>query len=642
MNRVLRDAARILGRELTEIVRDQRALVAGLLLPLLLYPLLIFGMQKAQEEARRELGERVFRYVVLRDPRLLGPVRNELGRGQAVKHARPFRALLAGNIQVLVDDRDPRALVLYFDGSREDSAAAVGNLRDALDELAKRERAAWVEKAELDADPRDLVATTTTDLSSGRSDSQLPLYAPFVLLLAVLGGASMAALDAIAGERERGTIETLLVQPVSRTAIALGKLGAVVAMAVIATLGNLVAIGVMALVVPQVNLQGLTLGSTLLLLVLSLPLAALLSAILLAVTSYARSYREAQGYHYPVMLLAFVPGALPLMPGIKLDPVMAWVPVGNVCLAISEVLRGTGDLSAHMLTLLATTLYAGTALAVTVRLLASEEILSGTRSVEEEDRVLARKAVSFALLAMLLVYYAGTLMQARALVPGLLLTLYGLILLPALGFARLYRIDVRRAFHLTIPSPDAMVGATIAAIAVAHPVMLLLRVQSTFLPMPEGVEQGFAELLALPLVAQIFCLAVSPGICEEAMFRGLLLPLLRRGFGTWRGLLLSSLLFGAFHLNFHRLLPTTIVGFGLGLILVRTSSLLPCMLAHATYNGYLALGGDIADAVTSTWWGVPASLLLLLFAARLLRPAAGQAVETAAGTSQRTNVSVSG
>lgn len=626
----LAGARRILGRELTEILRDHRAIIVGLVLPLALYPALLFGIQGLQKSARNKLASRGYTYAVVRDLHILHDVAAKAGRGRAVKVRAPFQALKRNDVQAVIDDRKPDAIVVYFDGSSEESQAAIDKVRDALKELVELR---WKEKLQgygMD-DPRKRIATGTHDLTSGASGSQLPLYAPFILIMAVMGGASMAALDAIAGERERGTIETLLVQPVSRGSIAMGKLGAVVTMALLSTLANLIAMAVAATLFPEASLIGLDFRSGALLILLSVPLAVLLSSILLAVTSYARSYREAQGYHYPLMMLALLPGALPVLPGIKLDPVLAWIPVGNVALSISEILRDVGRPGIHLLAFAATSLYAAAALLAAVRLIESEEVLSGARIVEVHDQAMAKRGISFAFLTMLSVYYVGTLVQSWSIVPGLLLTIWGLVLGPSLLLGKISGLPFAEAFPARRPSAGAVVGAVLMPLAIAPTVLLAYRIQNYFVPAPDQLEEAFAPLLDLPAWVRVFAMGITPGICEEMLFRGVLLTLLFRGYGKWRAVILSSLLFGAFHLSPYRLMPTAIVGMALALVCLRTGSIIPSMIIHATYNTMLAFGSEAFEEQSRLWWGVPSALVLLALSWWLMRPERAAATPSRSG-----------
>lgn len=135
--------------------------------------------------------------------------------------------------------------------------------------------------------------------------------------------------------------------------------------------------------------------------------------------------------------------------------------------------------------------------------------------------------------------------------------------------------------------------------------------------MPARLEQ--ASLLALgfdlPLWALLFVLAISPGICEELLFRGALLTAQRRDLSAAKVVLWQALLFGAAHASIYRFAPTAAVGALLACVALRARSVLPGMLLHAAYNGLLVAAtlGGIAWAA-SPWLallGLPGAALLL-------------------------------
>lgn len=102
---------------------------------------------------------------------------------------------------------------------------------------------------------------------------------------------------------------------------------------------------------------------------------------------------------------------------------------------------------------------------------------------------------------------------------------------------------------------------------------------------------------AIELAILLFCVAVMPGVIEELMFRGLLTaPFARRS--TALGLIVPTLMFGAFHVEPTQVAGTTVLGFGFALARLQSGSLVPCMLAHAIYNGAVVMAvrhGEITE-----------------------------------------------
>ena len=164
-------------------------------------------------------------------------------------------------------------------------------------------------------------------------------------------GAVYPAIDLTAGERERGTLETLIAAPISRMALLIAKYMAVLTVAVLTAMVNLVAMTVTVMqfqsaraAVPAAGCRSRLMAEIFGLMVL---FAAFFSAIMLAVTSFARSFKEAQAYLIPVMLLAISPGLLSLMPGLQLTRTVGGDSAGQYCLAVARPARSVNDIAGH-------------------------------------------------------------------------------------------------------------------------------------------------------------------------------------------------------------------------------------------------------------------------------------------------------
>jgi len=156
------------------------------------------------------------------------------------------------------------------------------------------------------------------------------------------------AIDLGAGEKERGTMETLLTAPVNRFHILLGKFGVVVlsglVSAAVSIFGLFVAIK-QTNEIPQQFMDIIVkmLGWDTILLVLSLllPLTIFFAGVLLSVSLTARSFKEAQSMISPLNIAVIVPAAIGLVPGIKMSAATAMIPILNVSLATKEIIAGT-------------------------------------------------------------------------------------------------------------------------------------------------------------------------------------------------------------------------------------------------------------------------------------------------------------
>ena len=115
-------------------------------------------------------------------------------------------------------------------------------------------------------------------------------------------------------------------------------------------------------------------------------------------------------------------------------------------------------------------------------------------------------------------------------------------------------------------------------------------------------------LQSTPLWVKLVCLALAPAVCEEFFFRGFLLSSMRKTVAPWIAILATGLAFGLFHvfvsdsLFFERLIPSTLLGFLLGYICVRTGSIYPGMIMHVIHNGLLLTTSDYQKQLLE--WGI--------------------------------------
>jgi sodium transport system permease protein len=200
---------------------------------------------------------------------------------------------------------------------------------------------------------------------------------PIILLTMLIIGALYPAVDLTAGEKERGTLETLLVAAVRPVDVMAAKYLTVSLVAVVTALANLAAMGVtfgmgISLGGPASTSFQLSAGQVLTMLVCLVPAALLLSGISLAVASTARTFKEGQSLMSPVMLACLAPALLSQMPGIELNPVTALIPLLNVALLIKAAVLGTASALEVLLTSLSVLAFAALALKVAASAFNSE------------------------------------------------------------------------------------------------------------------------------------------------------------------------------------------------------------------------------------------------------------------------------
>lgn len=657
---------RVLATELLGLVRDRRALFSALVLPMMLYPLLFIGQGWLDDVSRETLESRTVTVTYdlsAADPaleeRVLAALAQELpielvevdaaalltlARGieagtaegmRAERHAAQHQLEQQGHVLLVAlasDDVPPLRLRAYYDGTADVANEARKRVVRALDGLsAVIEHERLVEL--VGDDPARGLAPDAVDLASERDTSGafLGRYLPLVAIFVLLSGGSYAALTTFAGEREAGTLETLLVQPVRSSAIAWGKLAAVLLTA-LATLvcngGSLVACAALGLGSFADFAEGagglaLSPGRLLAGTFVFLPAVVLLTAVLCLVCGRARTFREGQHVLLPLMLVAILPALPAMQPDVDLDVLLAAVPLCGPSLALRDALRGDVRWALTAWSMVAHVGWSWLALSRLAGLLDAEKLLQSHDDAAElaARRVRSRRALRFGFAGVLAVYVVGGALQQWEPVPGLLATL--LVLLPVLALwcarsvARPEPVRWRDALGLRLPR----VAHAAAALCLAPPLVLLVRAlvewQMGVLPIPSSMMDESlvpAELRALPPLALVLVLGLAPGLGEELFFRGAVLSGLRRDLPPGKVIAWQALLFGAVHASLYRFLPTALLGALLAALTLRARSLWPAVLLHTAYNALAVLSADGHVALPRWTLGlvVPGLLLALV------------------------------
>ena len=174
---------------------------------------------------------------------------------------------------------------------------------------------------------------------------------PYFIFILCLQGAMAPAADLGAGEKERGTLETLLISPMDRHKLVLGKFFTIATAGIITALITVSSMAIWGLVLSQgmavefvvkiMSMIGLV--DFLLIFLMLVPVVAVFAAILLSLSIYARSFKEAQSYMGSLIMVVIFPVIIAMMPGVELKGGWVWVPLTNVALAMKELFKGTMD-----------------------------------------------------------------------------------------------------------------------------------------------------------------------------------------------------------------------------------------------------------------------------------------------------------
>ncbi len=639
-------------KELLEAVRDRRTLFVALILPVLLYPLMMVAVGPLVGRQRQRLQQTVQKVVVtglgqsavlehvLIDPEPPAPLPGvpedeqpepkTLGL-EVVDVDDPAAALAAGEISLWIDvaaeaeadlASDATAgLIVHRDSSDDASRAAYSKLTRAIDRAETRIVRERLARRELPPTlVRPLHVAEVTDVASPeqRAGYLFGKVIALLLVLMTLSSSFYPAVDVVAGEKERGTMETLLVAPCGRAELVLGKYLAVLTVTLSAAVLNLFSLWLtMGPLVGSLGLPGgegldVNVGVMLGILALLVPMGGLFSALSIGLSTMARSVKEAQHYLTPLFLLVMPLAMIVVIPSVELTPTLAAVPISNVVLFFRDLMIGKAAFGTGVIVFGTTAAVAGLALWATVQLFLREETLfrgpEGTGSLLQ--RPIPRRypssgaAVLLFTVALALIWYLQPLLPADDLLANVISTQLAVILAPCLLLAWWLRVDGRATFR--IRRPVLLVLLLAVPLGLAAPVVngwIQHLVWGAALP-TEGPMHRLEEAFALVLESQpwwmlVLLFGALPALCEELVFRGFVMS----GFGPGRSgigrsghgrpgakaVLGAAVLFALFHIYPEKWLSTFLVGALLGLLAVAARSIWPAVVAHALNNASLVL-----------------------------------------------------
>jgi sodium transport system permease protein len=456
---------------------------------------------------------------------------------------------------------------------------------------------------------------------------------PFVLFIWALTGAFYPAVDLCAGEKERGTLETLLSSPALRTEIVWGKLLTVMTFSTATALLNMASLGLTArYIIAQLRLLPSgdfadslllpPLTSGLWLLVALVPVSALFSALCLACAAFARSTKEGQYYLMPLLLAMTPLMMLPMAPGTELNLGNSLIPVTGVVLLLMALVQGNYvDALRYVVPVcLVTAFCCHWAIRWAVYQFNQESVL-----FRESERLDMRRwvlrlvhsrpetptlAQAFFCVAVLFVLQFFTQLTISANLPAspnfrfLVLVMFVsqvlCIALPVLLMAGMLTGNPLKTLLLhKRPNLTACVVAVLLAV-VMHPLGLQLGrwIRELYPVQNEAVvSELFTRMFEtapywwMPYVL----LAVLPAVCEELAFRGFVLSGLRHLGSKWWAVGLAALFFGMAHTIVQQSIAAAAVGLVIGYIAVQTNSLVPCILFHMMHNGLLFFSLNVAE-----------------------------------------------
>ncbi|MEM0515258.1 ABC transporter permease [Pseudoalteromonas sp. YIC-827] len=394
-------------KEIKELLRDRKTLMFVVALPLLIFPIIFALIGFLASKAALEAEQKVHTYAIV-NAQYAEPFAKEVFFHKSFKSLEEEHtyasvddlkaAVEAGDIDVgiyipadaqsALDKGEQSNWQVIFNDAQTINFLFT-NLKAVADKYAKQLQSAKLVALGVDIEaqkallqPIELTKVNTADQRENLGE-KIGAYIPYLLLPLVLTGAMYPAIDLGAGEKERGTLETLLLTPLSRTQVVLGKFLTVFCSGITSAMVTVLSFGLWLTLAGQFIELGMlkeAFGSVmvsdlLLILLLLIPVAAIFGSLALTISIYARSFKEAQNYMSPLSFLVFIPIIVAIMPNMELNTKTALIPITNICLAIKEIIKGTVDMGLVGLIFVATVVLAGALLAFCTYWFNREEVL---------------------------------------------------------------------------------------------------------------------------------------------------------------------------------------------------------------------------------------------------------------------------
>ncbi|NDW20551.1 ABC transporter permease subunit [Alteromonas hispanica] len=365
----------IFKKEFKELLRDKKTIIFMILLPLLLFPAIfgvgIFFMSNAAEKAENE----ILKYAIVGEayaPDIVesfaeasekfelvsvdGAFENESDYATLIKNETlDFVLVIPDTFDADILASGQHKIGLYLnDAGLNKVYGRVAEIIDVyMDEF---QLAAFTELGLNEAQQEALLKPISIEKQNVADDREvwgerIGGFLPYFIFILCLQGAMAPAADLGAGEKERGTLETLLISPMDRYKLVLGKFFTVSAAGIITALITVSSMAVWGIVLSQgmaiefvvevMSMIGIV--DFVLIFLMLVPVVAVFAAILLSLSIYARSFKEAQSYMGSLIMVVIFPVLIAMMPGVELKGAWVWVPLTNVALAMKELFKGTMD-----------------------------------------------------------------------------------------------------------------------------------------------------------------------------------------------------------------------------------------------------------------------------------------------------------
>ncbi len=604
-------------KEMLDVLRDKKTVLMMVVVPLVIYPLIMILSMGIMSSVSQDMAKSTYNIAIGGEYRgeyirLLKETESEEYSFNIVESDTKETDLQNGKIDLYIVAKNvigEEQVSVYYLSASTKSSYALNIVLDKIEERSQKKTDELLVEAGLE--PEEILKPikisyldhSTAEESTG---SLLGSILPFMLVVSILMGTMYPAIDTTSGEKERGTLETVLTLPVTSKELIFSKFMAVGLFGIASAVLNLISMcGVMAYMFNMMESMGagvfgqISVGKFVPPVIIGvlcvLAFAIFVSALSMCVCAFAKSYKEANNYITPVTLVVMLASFVSIIPNIELTKTMSLVPVANLCLLLRDLLVFKFNYLNILLVLFSNIIYGIVAVLILGRIYNSESIMFGDgqsgiqifekRSNMKKGGVPTLGDAGFVIVIMALVYlYVGSSLQLNYGSLGLVLSQLLFVAVPLL--LTIYtKKSVKETFKLRLCKSKKLLGGVLLGIGTIGWGLVISAIStSIFKESAAASQQGHEGYFPNTFWLGLLIMAVTPAICEEMFFRGYVFSALENKLKLITAILLNAALFGVFHMSLAKFLTTAFLGGMIAFVGHKSKSIIPGMLVHFMNN----------------------------------------------------------
>lgn len=656
----------LLKKEITDIFRDTKTIIIMVFVPLVLYPLVFLASILLTSSLMKESTVKTYNVAIAEEASDYTDLVKGLLSEALQKHEYHFDTSVISadeDFEKLIRDEKYNLIIVLKQGENDfpdfyiyslSSSNKSNTCRTMVETVLKDYSESIIEKRlrnaveDYDSLKEEPFKIVKKDYSSKEETTGMLIgyIMPFMMIISVLMGAFTVAIDVSVGEKERGTLETLITLPISNSQMMVSKFLAVSIFALFSVMLNILSFAIMGIFVFNSMALAKTfvgdfritqfIPSVILMFFLMILFVLFVSSLCLCMDFTAKSVKEANNLTTPLMLIMMSGAGMSVIPGIKLDYIKALVPILNVSLLIKDLFMLKFDASLIAVVFFSTAVHTIIAIFIMTKVFSSEEILfgEGLRSVRIfERRSNMRKnqipgvgdiVLVFALIFLISNFVGGFVLLKFGFV-GFAFSQLIMFLVPVV-YAWYIKTDFRNLFSLEKPGIKEMIAVPffVSGSYIVNTIIVTY-LYNIFPTLVQDNEALGGVISAGGFIPALLVVGVMPAIAEEATFRGFLYGTLKnKKIPIAATMVITAVVFAAYHMNLLQFIYVTIMGLIMSYMIYNSKSIFVTVFFHLLNNSFsvfLEYHPDLMKKIpffTKTEFGLKESLIYMLIGIALL------------------------